>query len=198
MIDSMIGGTPRQITNGKYNHNSFAWSSDSKTMFVSGIRKPDAEYLRGDSEIYAINLSTLDVKQLTDRKGTDGNPLVSPDGKWIVYLGYDAKGYTNTVSSIYLMDANGGNKKLWAGKMNSSPQEIQWAANGSGIYFAMEEKGSVTLYSLSLDGKMKSLTHGEQFLSGFSVAENGQAVAVRSTFKEPVRWSHSRLPMART
>ncbi|HZS43756.1 MAG TPA: S9 family peptidase [Blastocatellia bacterium] len=185
VIDSMVGGTPRQITNGKYNHGSPSWSADSKTIYISGIRKPDAEYLRGDSEIYAINLATLDIKPLTDRNGPDNNPIVSPDGKWITYIGYDQKHYTNHISSIYLMDTNGGSKKLWAGELYSTPQEIQWASDSKGIYFAVEEKGSVTLYSLSLDGKMKALTQGVQFLNGFSVAENGQAVAVRSSFKEP-------------
>ena len=64
-IDSVLGGTPRQITSGKYNHNGPEWAADGKTIYVSSIRKPDAEYLRGDSEIYAIDLKTLEVKALT-------------------------------------------------------------------------------------------------------------------------------------
>src|SRR6266404_4253294 len=94
-LDSALGGTPRQITTGKYNHNSPEWLADGKTIYVSAIRKPDAEYLRGDSEIYAIDLKTLEVKPLTDRKGPDGGPQVSPDGRWIAYTGYDEKNYTN-------------------------------------------------------------------------------------------------------
>src|SRR6185503_5973040 len=82
-IDSVLGGTPRQITSGKYNHNTPDWAADGNTIYVSAIRKPDAEYLRGDSEIYAIDLKTLEVKALTTRSGADGNPQVSPDGRWI-------------------------------------------------------------------------------------------------------------------
>ena len=74
VIDATIGGTPRQITSGKFSHNGHDWAADGKTIFVSGIRKPDAEYLRNDSEIYSIDLATLEVKPLTDRKGPDGNP----------------------------------------------------------------------------------------------------------------------------
>ena len=36
---------------------------------LSGIRKPDAEYQENDSEIYAVDLETLEIKALTDRKG---------------------------------------------------------------------------------------------------------------------------------
>jgi Tol biopolymer transport system component len=120
-IDSALGGTPRQITSGKYNHNGPEWSANGQTIYVSSIRKPDAEYLRGDSEIYAVDMKTLEVKTLTDRKGPDGNPQVSPDGRLIAYIGYDEKGFTNHVASLYLMDNAGANKKLWVGSLPSSP-----------------------------------------------------------------------------
>jgi len=112
VIDATLGGTPRQVTGGKYNHGGgqggFDWSADGKTIFVSGVRKPEAEYLRNDSEIYSVDLASLDVKPLTDRRGPDGNPVVSPNGAWIAYVGYDDQMYTNHVSSLYLMDKSGG------------------------------------------------------------------------------------------
>ena len=62
---------------GKFNHSDPDWSADGQTIYVSAIRKPDAEYLRGDSEIYAIDLEERSqVKTLTDRKGPDSNPTV--------------------------------------------------------------------------------------------------------------------------
>jgi Tol biopolymer transport system component len=41
-IDASVGGTPRQVTTGNFNHSAPSWSADGKTVFVSGIRKPDA------------------------------------------------------------------------------------------------------------------------------------------------------------
>ena len=95
--------------------------------------KPDAEYLRGDSEIYAIDVATLRVAPLTDRKGPDNNPVVSPDGRWIAYTGSDDKNETSALSSLYLMDATGGGRRLWAGSLPSSPGGVEWAADGSGV-----------------------------------------------------------------
>ena len=60
VVDATVGGTPRQVTNGNFNHSAPAWANDGKSMFVSGIRKPDAEYLLGDSEIYSVNVETGD------------------------------------------------------------------------------------------------------------------------------------------
>src|SRR6185503_9893935 len=184
-IDSVLGGTPRQITSGKYNHNTPEWSADGKTIYVSAIRKPDAEYLRGDSEIYAIDLKTLEVKALTTRSGPDNNPQVSPDGRWIAYTGYDEKKFTNHVASLYLMDNIGGGKKLWAGNLPSSPQDVRWAPDGTGVYYEMEEKGSSHIYFVSVDGKIRQITKGIEILDAYSMANNGQIAGVRTSFKEP-------------
>ncbi len=185
VIDAMLGGTPRQITNGKFNHTGFDWSSDGKTIYVSGIRKPEAEYLRNDSEIYAVDLATLEIRPLTDRKGPDGNPVVSPDGKLIAYVGYDDKLYTNHVASLYLMDSGGGSKRLLAGNLPSSPQNIGWSSPSDVVYFTSEEKGSTNVYWVSLaDGKVRPFGN-KYFFSGFSIANNGQGAAIRSSHKEP-------------
>ncbi|MGE0883443.1 MAG: prolyl oligopeptidase family serine peptidase [Blastocatellales bacterium] len=184
-IDATLGGTPRQITSGKFNHNGFDWSPDGKTMYVAGIRKPDAEYLRNDSEIYAVDLTSLEVKPLTDRKGPDGNPVVSPNGKLIAYVGYDDKSYTSHVSSLYLMNSDGSGKRVLATNLPSSPRSIGWWANSGGVYFTAEEKGTTNIYWVSLtDGTMKPIDN-KNYLSGFSVANNGQIAAIRSSQKEP-------------
>lgn len=184
-IDATLGGTPRQITTGKYNHSAPAWSSDGKTIYVSGIRKPEAEYLRNDSEIYAIDLSTLEVRALTDRKGPDANPQVSPNGEWIAYTGYDDKKYTSHISSIYLMNRRGEAKKVWVEGLLSSPQNLVWAADNSGIYYSVEEKGSSHVYFARVSGAPRKVTDGVHILNGFSLSDNGQAAAVRTSFNRP-------------
>ncbi len=189
VVDATLGGTPRQITSGKYNHGGFQggfdWSADAKTMYVSGIRKPEAEYLRNDSEIYAVDLASLEVKPLTDRKGPDGNPNVSPDGKLIAYVGYDDKMFTNHVSSLYLMNSDGSGKRLLAGNLDSTPQNIGWWQGSNGIYFTVESKGKTDLCWISMaDGQVKKSTTGTH-LAGFSVSNQGLMAAISSTLKEP-------------
>lgn len=185
VIDATLGGTPKQITSGKYNHSNPEWSADGKTLYVSAIRKPDAEYLRGDSEIYAVDLRTLDIKALTDRKGPDGNPRVSPNGEWIAYTGYDHKNYTYHLSNLYLMGKNGESKRTWVEGLNNSPGDITWAPDSSGVYFTVGERGVTTVYFAPVTGPMRKVLEGVHTLSSLSVAKNGQVAAIRSTFKEP-------------
>jgi dipeptidyl aminopeptidase/acylaminoacyl peptidase len=188
-IDATLGGTPRQITQGNYTHSAAEWSPDGATIYVSAIRKPDAEYLKGDSEIYAIDVKSLDIKQLTDRKGPDTNPTPSPDGKWIAYTGFDEQGLTNTIAGLYVMDPTGGRKRLWTGKLPSSPTGIHWAPDGSGVYYQMQENGVENIYfagiKMDYGDVPKPVTTGVHVLSGLTVAHNGRAAAVRASAHEP-------------
>lgn len=185
VIDAALGGTPKQITSGKYSHNGFDWSADGKTLYVSGVRKPDAEYLRNDSEIYAVDLATLEIKPLTDRKGPDGNPVVSPDGKSIAYVGYDDKMYTNHVASLYLMNSDGGGKRTLAADLASSPQNITWRSDGKVVQFTVEEKGVTDLFSLSIaDGKISRLNYKEH-IGALSIANDGRVAMISSNPKRP-------------
>jgi dipeptidyl aminopeptidase/acylaminoacyl peptidase len=188
VVDAVTGGKPRPLTEGKYNHSGPAWSDDGKTIYVSGIRKPEAEYLRNDSEIYAIDAASGKIRTLTERKGPDSNP--APKGEYVAYTGYDDAKLTHTLSSIYLMKKDGGEKKLWAGGLPSAPDEITWSNDGRGVYFTMEERGAAQLYFLPLGGAPKRLTEGVHMLSQASVAKTGQVAAVRSSFHEPPALVH--------
>ena len=167
LVDAHTGGISRQVTAGDYNHAGPSFSPDGKTIYVSGIRKPDAEYLKGDSEIYAISLDSLEVKTLTDRLGGDSQPLVSPDGKSIAYVGFDEKGYTNDISSLHLMDTSGGGKRILAGGLPSSPGDITWGSDG--VYYSMEEKGEKNVYFVSTKvagATPQKITAGTHMLNG--------------------------------
>ena len=185
VVDAELGGRPRQVTSGDYSHNDPEWSVDGRRIFFSGIRKPDPEYQQNDSEVYAVDLATLEIKALTDRKGPDTNPTVSPDGKWIAYTGYDDQNLTSHLSSLYLMDGNGGQKKLWAGNLPSSPANIIWAPDGTGVYYRMEENGEANLYFVPLAGTPKRISKGGQVMNGFSVSRAGQVAATVTSAYRP-------------
>lgn len=177
---------PRQLTSGGFNHSAPAWMQDSMTLVFSAIRKPDAEYLRDDTEIYSLNTQSGEIKQLTDRKGPDLNPTVSPDGKMIAYIGHDQNDDTYNVFKLYVMNADGSDKRALTETLDRSPADLKWSRDGKGVYFTCEDKGSSNVHYVSAKGgAVKQLTQGAQLLSLASMSDNGTVAGLRTTYQTP-------------
>ena len=182
------GGTPRQLTNGNWHHNGVEWTPDSKQILFGSNRVEDADYQWRESEIYSVNVETGTITQLTRRKGPDGNPQISPDGKRVAYTGNDWAKDTWQDSKLYVMNIDGSNPRLVSGTWDRSPQNVTWKEDGSGVYFTAQDQGSQNLYFLPLAGarpdEVQALTKGTHMLTTSSIAK-GKAVGVLTSFQRP-------------
>jgi dipeptidyl aminopeptidase/acylaminoacyl peptidase len=161
------GGTARQITFGKYDDvsNSIAWSNSSKSIVFSSYQKPDAAYARGHSNLYSVNINTLETKELTSRDGTESSPRVSPDGSKVAFIGSTwSKNFYND-RKMYIMDFDGSNLKCVTTSLDQTPGNPIWSSNGQGIYFNVREYGQSNVYYADLKGKVKKITSGNHVLS---------------------------------
>ena len=181
------GGTPRQVTDGKWNHSDIAWSADGKEIFFVSNRKPDFDRPENwqESDIYAVDVATQKIRQLTTRKGPDANPTPSPDGKLIAYTGDDAHRDTYRNQKIYLMNADGSNPRQISGTYDQQAQELRWAPDGSGLYFNVRMNGYANVQFISLAGAVRPVTEGKHIMSMTSFAKNGTAVGMLSSSYEP-------------
>jgi dipeptidyl aminopeptidase/acylaminoacyl peptidase len=182
------GGTPRQLTNGNWHHNGVEWTPDSKQILFGSNRADDAEYQWRESDIYSVNVESGAITQLTRRKGPDGNPQVSPDGKRVAYTGNDWTKDTWQDSKLYVMNIDGSNPRLVSGNWDRSPQNLTWKDDGSGVYFTAQDQGSQNLYFLPLAGtrpdEVQTVTKGTHMLTTSSIAK-GKAVGVLTSFQRP-------------
>ena len=119
------GGTPRQITAGNFDHAGTDWTPDGRSILFTGLRSENASYQWRESEIYAVDVADGAIRQLTKRKGPDGNPTVSPDGKRVAYTGYDWTTDTWVDSKIYLMNIDGSNPRLVSSDWDRAPAELR-------------------------------------------------------------------------
>jgi len=182
------GGTPRQLTNGKWNHNGVEWTPDGKQILFTSNRSENAEYEWRESEIYSVNVDSGTIAQLTKHKGQDGNPKVSPDGKRVAYTGNDWAKDTWQDSKLYVMNIDGSNPRMVSGAWDRSPQSVTWKDDGTGVYFTAQDTGSQNLYFLPLAGsrsdEVQTLTRGKYMLTTSSMAK-GKAVGVLTSPKQP-------------
>ena len=176
------GGTPRQITNGDWNHSGASFSADGKWLAFSSLRIADAEHAFRESEIYAANVETGEIKQLTRHPGTDGSPAFSPDGKYIAFMSADSTDHSASAESkLTLMNADGSGRRVLTASLDRPVAGIIWAPDGSGIYFNVDNEGSKNLYFASVAGQVRQVTTGKHVLTVSDVSSNGVAVGTRST-----------------
>ncbi|HEX3868654.1 MAG TPA: DPP IV N-terminal domain-containing protein, partial [Gemmatimonadaceae bacterium] len=171
------GGTARQITNGDWNHSGISFSADGKWIAFSSLREPNAENAYRKSQIYAANLETGEIRQLTHRNGTNGSAVYSPDGRTIAFMAADSTDHSAWAESkLYFMNADGSNAHLVSGGLDRPISGLVWAADNSGVYFGVESEGSKNLYFASASGQARPVTAGKQVLTVSSVDKAGLAV----------------------
>ena len=180
------GGTPRQVTEGEYGVGNISLTPDGKhVLFSSGPRVEDGDYQWRESDIYSVDLATGDVKQLTTRKGPDGSPEVSPDGKLVAYTGYDMTDDTWVDSRMYVMNIDGSGSRVLTQSLDRSPANLAWASDGSGVYFTAQDKGSQNLHFVSMRGDVRPVTSGTHMLTVSEVLANGTAIGILTDPRHP-------------
>jgi dipeptidyl aminopeptidase/acylaminoacyl peptidase len=192
MVDA-DGGAPRQLTFGAFHDGAPEWTADGRAILFSALRKSDWELAGRDSEIYRLDVASDQLTQLTDRDGPDAAPEISPDGRMIVYLGFDDSPKAFEQSHIYVMSANGGAPRRIAPALDRDIGEIEWGPDGRSLYAANEEGGSVTVSRIGLDGSVRPVTreaaaadYDRPYAGGnFSVAKNGTVAFTVSPYDRP-------------
>jgi dipeptidyl aminopeptidase/acylaminoacyl peptidase len=188
------GGTPRQITSGSFHHRERpAWTADGKSLVFAANRRDDWEYEPLDSDLYRVTIADGAITQLTDRRGTDASPVVSPDGRKIAFVGFDDAGRSNHQIDIYVMSLDGTDRRCLTSELDRDVADPSFAHDGKGIFFQYDDEGNTRVGYVSLaTGKTAQLAadvggvnFGRPYASGsYSAAYNGR---IAFTQTDPTR-----------
>lgn len=193
-VISASGGTPRQITEGDFQHaGTPQWSADGTALIFSGNRNPDWELNFRNSEIYRVSVETGATEALTDRNGPDFEPVISPDGRLIAWVGYEDKVQTYQVVRLHIMNADGSRKRELMPEFDRSVSGLAWNGAGNGIYFQYDDHGDTRIGFTTLTGKLRDIaahlggtTIGRPYGGGsFSVAPSGRIAYTHVTPYRP-------------
>ncbi len=192
-VISSEGGSPRQLTKNDYHHRgALSWSPNGEEIFFSGNLTENWEYDFRNSEVYSVNVNSQEIKTYTSQNGPDHHPSVSPNGKYISYLGYEDKVQTYQVSQITIMDRDGNNKRVITNDLDRSVKRAVWSKDSKGLYVLFEDKGITVVAFMDLNGKITSITNevggtslGRPYASGsYSVSNQGK---IAFTYAAPNR-----------
>ncbi|MDQ0465422.1 dipeptidyl aminopeptidase/acylaminoacyl peptidase [Caulobacter ginsengisoli] len=176
------GGAPRQLTFGAYDDTGpLAWTPDGKAVLFASSRGADWERDPVESEIYRVTVADGTVAALTDRNGPDFNPVVSPDGRTLAWLGFDDKGRAYEDNLLYVMPLSGGTPRAVTTGLDRAVDGAQWSADNKSLVIQYTDHGITKLARVTLDGTLTPIAQGltpraldRPYAGGeFSLANNG-------------------------
>jgi len=199
-IVELASGVLTPLTDGLYDEIFPAWSPDgSRIAFVS---KRGAEPDRHQNwDVYTIEPTAAvgdgvaaNTTRLTQTgyaesnpEGWGGRPVWSPDSKHLVYtidrepsLSYYSLAQLGAVSISEESD------RVLTAELDRNAMSPQWSADGSAVYFLVEDEMGVRVATVPADGgKPSRLTGDAVTVRSFDVSESGQIVVVYGSADQP-------------
>ena len=188
-VISAEGGMPVRVTTGDFQHSSApAWTPDGGSLVFSSNRNPDWVLDYRNSELYIAPVAGGEIRALTDRRGPDRSPAVSPDGRQVAFVGYEDRTRTYQVSRLQVMNLDGTGRRVVTAGLDRSVANPVWASDGGGLYFQYDDEGNSKVAFATLDGEIEVLvedlggtSYGRPYGGGsFSVANDG-GIALNQT-----------------
>jgi dipeptidyl aminopeptidase/acylaminoacyl peptidase len=167
----------RQLTQGNTDEHSIDWSPDGKEILFVSNREPNQdEFFNYD--VFALKVADNSIRRLTATESNEYEPLWSPDGKHIVFRG-TRRGLTDRETAmedthVWVMNADGSERREIGAVLDNRQGAPRWAADGSAVYFAMQERGNNRLVRLPISGgKPEYIVKETGGVGGWSVAKDG-------------------------
>jgi dipeptidyl aminopeptidase/acylaminoacyl peptidase len=189
---SRDGGEPVRLTDGDFDHDTPVWLPGGREIVFLSNRTRDAD-LSFVRDVWAVDVESKVMRQLTHHTGPAVSLAVSPDGRWVAFVGHDFHAKSATNFGIWVVPAWGGDAvDLTAGfdrsvgnavgsdaRLVPLVPSIAWAHDGSGVIFYATDAGRTHLYWVSLaDRRVQQLTSGAEVVADLTAAA-GQVVYQR-------------------
>src|SRR6266446_5482413 len=124
------------------------FSPDSKEVcFTAVTDKVEAASTNGD--LFIVPVSGGEPKRFTTQPGFDGNPVYSPDGKYIAYHAQLTAGYEADRWRVMLYDRQSGKNENLSESFDSSADELAWSPDSKTIYFTTENETQKPVYAMA-------------------------------------------------
>ncbi len=145
---------PQQLTSGLFYDHAVAFSPRGDEILFLSNREPDPD-ANNNSDIFAVDLSGQ-IRQITDTKGCEYDPVWSPDGKLIAYTA--TRREITTIDSVaedahlWVVAATGGGGRELAGEQDRRVRDPRWSPDGRSIVYIAGDRGYSTLFKTNVDG----------------------------------------------
>jgi dipeptidyl aminopeptidase/acylaminoacyl peptidase len=158
-----------------------AFSPDGKELcFTAVMDKMEAVSTNGD--LFTVPVAGGEVKRITTQPGFDGNPVYSPDGKYIAYHAQLVPVYESDRWRVMLFDRAAGRIENLTENFDRSANELAWSPDSKTIYFTAENETQQPVYAMTAKfGALPKKIIADTFNTGISFSADGKFLVFERT-----------------
>lgn len=156
-------------------------SPDSKEIcFTAVTDKMEAISTNGD--LFTVPVAGGEIKRITTQPGFDGEPVYSPDGKYMAYHAQLTAGYEADRWRLMLYDRQSGKSENLSEGFDRSANELAWSADSKTIYFTAENETHKPVYAMAARaGAEPKKILADTYNTAISFSRDGKALAFERT-----------------
>jgi dipeptidyl aminopeptidase/acylaminoacyl peptidase len=157
------------------------FSPDAKEIcFTAVTDKMEAISTNGD--LFLVPVAGGDPKRITTNPGFDGNPVYSPDGKFIAYHAQLTPEYESDRWRVMLYNRQTGKNENLSEGFDRSANELAWSADSKKIFFAAENETLQPIYAMEARvGAQPRKVIADGYNLGFSLSGDGKTLLFERT-----------------
>ncbi|MEM9378675.1 MAG: S9 family peptidase [Planctomycetota bacterium] len=154
VVDAM-GGTPRQLTDGPFDHGGgLAWVDDATLLFSANLREDRNDH-PNDSDVWTLRVADGELTKVTFREGPDGGATLDLESGTLYWTGFDDRRQGHQQSEISTMPLAGGTPRVLTEDLDRSASGLR--LDGSTLYFSYSDEGITRLARIGADGSVERL-----------------------------------------
>jgi len=184
-VQPLEGGTPRDVTPGERDAVptsttfsggiDFAFSPDGREIAYTSPPAQNAAWST-NHDIFSVPVSGGKARLLTENPAADGYPRYSPDGKHIAYRAQSQPGFESDRWQLMIQERGSRKSRSLTTGFDAAVEAPVWAPDGRALYFEAEERGSVSLFRVTVaDGRIEKIVEGHTN-RGVGLSSDGKIV----------------------
>jgi dipeptidyl aminopeptidase/acylaminoacyl peptidase len=179
-------GAPRDLTAGadydippdeRSGPGDFNFSPDGKEICFTAVTDK-IEAISTNADLFIVSAAGGEAKRITTQPGFDGNPVYSPDGKFIAYHAQLTAGYESDRWRVMLYDRQSGKNENLSEGFDRSAEELAWSPESKTIYFTAENETQKQVYAMAAHaGAPPKPIIADTYNAAISLSADGKTLA---------------------
>ena len=163
------------------------WHPDGTRLVYCCKKLTGKEFAQStNTDLFLYDLRTKTTQNLTDfNKGYDMDPVISPDGKKMVWWNMKTDGFESEKHSLMIYDFETNTAEDFSTDFDQDAYGFAWSENGKFVYFISNIEATQQVYCLDVESRIiEQITTGDYDYNTVQ-ADGNQLIVTRTSHAEP-------------